>query len=474
MEFTILSHAGLLVEHAGTRIVCDPWLLGSCYWRSWWNFPEPDPELIAELRADYIYLTHLHWDHFHGPSLRRLFNPGTCVLVPKVPTRRMLEDLRYLGFRNVREVPHGRAFGLARDFVLRSYQFGLGVDSAVVLSGGGVTLFNCNDAKFFGLPLRQIMRDHPRIDFLFRSHSSAAPVPYCVQDYERLLPPEALARTEAAEQFARCALYVGARYAIPFASNHCFLHRETRRYNDTATTPEDVRRHFRQVAARVGRTSECVVMAPGSRWSDRDGFVLQPFDFAARSAYIDSLLVKHGASLEARYRQEDAAPADFAAFRAYFTQLLQALPAWLRRRVLAPIVFRTRDARGPHCWLVDPRRARVERLREAPPDCAVLETHAAVLRDCTRQRMFSVWSASKRLKIILPQASALSGVQRWFTIFDLYELDTFPLRRNLAPRSLGIRLRRWREPVELARLVVRRVLLRKPLSIATLYPMKAV
>src|SRR6516164_11760703 len=83
MKFTILSHAGLLVEHAGTRLVCDPWLLGSCYWRSWWNFPEPDPELIAELRADYIYLTHLHWDHFHGPSLRRLFHPATRVLIPR-------------------------------------------------------------------------------------------------------------------------------------------------------------------------------------------------------------------------------------------------------------------------------------------------------------------------------------------------------------------------------------------------------
>jgi UDP-MurNAc hydroxylase len=474
VEFTILSHAGLLVEHAGTRIVCDPWLLGSCYWRSWWNFPEPDPELISGLRADYIYLTHLHWDHFHGPSLRRLFDPATQVLVPKVPTRRMREDLCYLGFRNVCEVPHGEAVALGGDFMLRSYQFGLGVDSAVVLSGGGVTLFNCNDAKFFGLPLGQIMRDHPRIDFLFRSHSSAGPVPYCVQDYERLLPPDSLARSDAADQFARCALYVGARYAIPFASNHCFLHRESRRYNDTATTPEDVRRHYEQVAARAGRASECVVMAPGSRWSERNGFALRPFDFAARGAYIASLLEKHGASLEARYREEDATLADFGAFHAYFTQLLQALPGWLRRRFLAPVAFRTHDALGPHCWLVDPRRAQVEEVPEAPPGWAVLETHAAVLRDCTRNRMFSVWSASKRLKIILPQASALSGVQRWFTILDLYELDVFPLRRNFAPRSLGIRLRRWREPVELARLLLRRVLLRKPLNVATLYPVKAV
>src|SRR5215469_2892484 len=304
MKFTILSHAGLLVEHAGVRVVCDPWLIGSCYWRSWWNFPEPDPALIADLRADFVYLTHLHWDHFHGPSLRRLFSPKTRMLVPKVPTRRMLEDLRYLGFENVVEIPHGSAFALASDFVLRSYQFGLGVDSAAVLAGGGTTLFNCNDAKFFGLPLKQILGDFPRIDFLLRSHSSAGPVPYCVENYERL-PRDMLAQSDSADQFVRCALHVGARYAIPFASNHCFLHRDTVAFNGTATTPEEVGRHYRQVAASVASRTECVVMPPGSSWSDREGFRIQPFDFAARAEYIDSMLARHGGKLASRYAEED-------------------------------------------------------------------------------------------------------------------------------------------------------------------------
>jgi UDP-MurNAc hydroxylase len=472
MQFTILSHAGLLVEHAGVRVVCDPWLLGSCYWRSWWNFPEPDEELLADLRADFVYLTHLHWDHFHGPSLRKLFSPTTRMLVPKVPTRRMVEDLHYLGFRDVQEIPHAGSVALGPDFSLRSYQFGLGVDSAAVLSGAGVNLFNCNDAKFFGLPLRQIMRDYPRIDFILRSHSSAAPVPYCVENYEQLLP-DALGGSDAADQFARCALYVGARYAVPFASNHCFLHRETLRFNGTATTPDDVRRHYGAIAARAGVRSECVVMPPGSSWSDTGGFKLRSFDFAARSAYIDALRAKHGGKLERYYQEEAAVIAEFEPFRAYFQQLLRALPRLLRQRLLRPIVFRTHDARGEHCWLVEPRRMVVEEVRQPPPGACIFETHAAVLGDCVKNRMFSVWSASKRLKIILPCARALADVQRWFTVLDLYELDVFPLARNLAPRSLAIRARRWREPVELARLVLRRLLLRKPLSVATLYPIKA-
>lgn len=472
MKFTILSHAGLLVEHAGARVVCDPWLLGSCYWRSWWNFPEPDPELIADLRADFIYLTHLHWDHFHGPSLKRLFSRNTCVLVPKVPTRRMVADLEYLGFRNVLEIPHGGSHALASDFRLHSYQFGPGVDSGVVLAGGGTTIFNCNDAKFFGLPLRQILADFPRIDFLLRSHSSAGPIPYCVENYERL-PPEMLPQSDSADQFVRCALHVGARYAIPFASNHCFLHRETLRYNGTATTPEDVRRHYREVARRVGRQSECVVMPPGSSWSDRESFQVRPFDFSARAEYIESLLARHAGKLQGCYAEEDRVAADFDSFREYFERMMHTIPGFLRRRALVPLVFQVRDFSGVHFWRLDPRRGAVERLPASPPGQLAFELHAAVLRDCTRNKMFSVWSASKRLKIKLPAPAALAAAGRWLTLLDLYELDTFPLLHNFAPRALAIRLLRWRELVELALLLVRRMLLRRPLTMESLYPVRA-
>jgi UDP-MurNAc hydroxylase len=473
MRFTILSHAGLLVEHDDKRIVCDPWLLGSCYWRSWWNFPEPNPELVADLRADFVYLTHLHWDHFHGPSLKKLFRRKTCVLVPKVPTRRMLQDLRVLGFRNVIEVPHAGCIQLGPGFRLHSYQFGLGVDSAAVVTAGGVTLFNCNDAKFFGLPLRQIMRAHPRIDFILRSHSSAGPIPYCVEDYERLIP-DAARNSDSADQFARCALHVGARYAIPFASNHCFLHKDTIAFNGTATTPEDVCRHYQQVAARCGANSECVVMPPGSSWSKRDGFDIRPFDFSARRTYIDTMLARHAGRLELHYRAEEQVEADFGVFKAYFHGMLEALPGFVRRRLLTPIVFRPRDAHGIRNWLIDPKRGLVLELPAAPSGYPVFEVPAAVLRDCCERRMFSVWSASKRLRILLPRAAALADVQRWFTILDLFELETFPLARNLSMRSLGIRARRWREPVELARLAARRLLLRRPVSVAALYPVKVV
>ena len=81
MRFRVLSHAGLQVRAGGKELLCDPWVLGSCYWRSWWNYPPVPQALPAELRPDFVYLTHLHWDHFQGPSLR-LFPKDTRFIVP--------------------------------------------------------------------------------------------------------------------------------------------------------------------------------------------------------------------------------------------------------------------------------------------------------------------------------------------------------------------------------------------------------
>jgi UDP-MurNAc hydroxylase len=468
MRFTVLSHAGLLVEHAGRRIVSDPWLRGSCYWRSWWNYPEPPAGLIDSLETDYIYLTHLHWDHFHGPSLRRLLerNPAVRVLVPKVPTRRMLDDLAWLGFRNITEIPHGAEFRLGDDFTLHSYQFGPAVDSAMVLSGGGRTLLNANDCKHFGLPLKQITRRFPRIDFVFRSHSSASPIPYCVDGHAEAFPGLRSQR-DYIEEFTRFALHVGARHAVPFASNHCFLHRDTYAFNNTAVSPEDVRVFYSQLARDTGSDSECVVMTPGSSWSDEGGFALQPFDYSQRAAHIAALREKHADTLAAQYDQEALTSVDQEAAANYFNAFMRALPWLLRPRW--QVTFRVTDGAGAHCWVLDFARAQARPAAAPDPAGPVIDIPVVVFNDCVRIRMFSVWSASKRLRIHLRSPAELAIANGLFALLDFFELDMLPLRRNFTLRALAVRARRWRDAVEAAVLIGRHRVLRKPFDVASLY-----
>lgn len=468
MKFTILSHAGLSVEHNGVQIISDPWLIGSCYWRSWWNFPEPPTDLVKSLKPDYIYLTHLHWDHFHGASLKLLFSRDTKILVPKVPTRRMIRDLEWLGFRNVTEIPHGGEVKLGEDFRMRSYQFGLGVDSAMLISGGGHTIFNCNDCKYFGLPLKQITNSFPKIDFVLRSHSSASPVPYCIEGFDATFP-HLRSQQDYIEEFSRFALYVGARYAIPFASNHCFLHKETFQFNDMAVLPEDILPFYQHASAQLKRESECIVMTPGSSWSDKKGFELVPFDYSNRNEYLEDLKQRHGSRLEEQYEKESNTLADLDSFRKYFEGFLKAIPWPVRKWLRSQVVFRTHDRKGEHNWLVNMKSCRVEVLTEASDKFVVVETPALVLNDCTKVWIFSSWAASKRLRIFLPSPDHLNELTTMFALLDFYELETLPLVKNFSLRSIGVRLRRWREAVEAVRLLLKHKVLRRPFALAGLY-----
>ncbi len=475
MKFTILGHASLLVEHHGASVLFDPWLVGSCYWRSWWNYPELSPDILDSLRPEWVYITHLHWDHFHGPTLRR-FPPTTKMLVPKIHTRRMVDDLRFLGFTDVRELPHGGSIELGEQMRLHSYQFGIGSDSAVVIEAGAgrdrTVLYNANDCKLFGDPLRRVVQSFGRIDFVFRSYSSASAIPYCIEDYERKYPN--LRRPEDyVEEFGQFAMHIGATWAVPFASNHCFLHKDTVRFNTTTVSPEDVARHLDARATALGKKTRAKVMPPGSSWTKEQGFDIRPFDYAARDRYIAALAAEKQPKLEASSREEERAIADWAAFVEYMKPFLDALPAYIPRIHKLRVTFEVKDAGGLRWFHLDYGTREIRELDRADEGSLIVAIDAAILNDCTRKWMFSTLGPSKRLRFRLPAGGTWVDVRLFLSLLDLYELDLLPLRRHLSPRHLSIWLRRWPEFIELLRLVVRHKVLGRPFKIASLYPVES-
>src|SRR5215470_2654868 len=217
-SFRILGHACMMVQNQGCRLLIDPWLIGSCYWRSWWHFPVP-VEVTADLfDVDAIYLTHGHFDHFHYPSLRK-FNRSVKILIPRFITDRMRAGVESLGFHNIVEMAHGAAYRIGDRFTLRSYQHGFD-DSAVVIEGGGSTILNLNDSHVTGLALRQILKQYRKIDFLLRSHAPAQGYPIC---YEAEDPAELEFhhRADYIARFQNSIRIIRPKFAIPFASNIC-------------------------------------------------------------------------------------------------------------------------------------------------------------------------------------------------------------------------------------------------------------
>ena len=105
MRATSLGQAGILIETVHGSIVCDPWFVPA-FFGSWFVFPRNDQlgdELHERIRtADYLYVSHLHGDHFDEVWLadERNIRRDVAVLVPGYPSRELDTRLRALGFEN--------------------------------------------------------------------------------------------------------------------------------------------------------------------------------------------------------------------------------------------------------------------------------------------------------------------------------------------------------------------------------------
>lgn len=452
MFLQVLSHAGLLVRSQGKVLLMDPWLVGSCYWRSWWNYPPVAPELFDGLKPDAIYITHVHWDHFHGLTLK-MFPRDTRILIPYERSTRTGRDLRAMGFSNILELPHGTGADLTDGFRLTSYQFSPWGDSAAVVEADGVTLLNANDAKFMGAPLRQILDRHDRFDFAFRSHSSANNricFRYTDDDSRHEEDPQIYCAS-----FYNFMEKLRPRYAVPFASNHCYLHRDVFAYNSAAQTPMDVMRY---VESRGGfSATDLKVMVSGDSWDSESGFrIAETTYFSERNAHVQKYLEQNAAKLEETYAREARTVVRFAEFERFFRKFMAATPSLLLRYFRGmPVVFCALSGDRVACFLVDLAARELREIAEVdlPESSVRIEIPALILKQALAANMFSHAGISKRLIYRCKRKDA-RYLRRLNTLLAAYEYEVLPIRRLFSWRTLRVFARRWRELLLYAQLAV--------------------
>ncbi len=451
VRFQVLSHAGLLVQAAGKSLLFDPWLVGSTYWRSWWNYPPPSPELVRSLKPDCIYLTHVHWDHFTAPSLR-LFDRSTPIVIPREPAGRMRRDLARIGFPNAIELKHGVSIELGPGFRLTSYHFGVFTDSATIVEANGCTLFNANDAKLMGGPLKQVLSHHPKIDFVLRSHSSAnSRIVHEVIDAPETPVDD---RRRYVNDFAQFVRATGARYAIPFASNHCHLHPDVYHFNDYVVTPAEVAEFFE---AHGIQRPELKIMVSGDSWSSERGFEIEcPDRFERRSSELESYRTRVKDKLDATIRREAHAKLRWGNVACYFENVFSAMPWLLRRAYRGTRVLYVLSAGTERTLLEVDFYGRCVRLIESYTDQShpiQIHTQLAIFRHCMAENLFSHLAISKRVRYRATREK-MRLLKLLGLFYNFYEYEMLGLRRIEPLRFLGAWLPRWREPLLYGRIAL--------------------
>jgi UDP-MurNAc hydroxylase len=411
MKFQIVGHACLCVEASGKRLVVDPWIQGSVYWDAWWHCPEPvfDEELF---RADFIYLTHWHFDHIHRESLQR-FDKTCHVLVPKFPVSSLPAQLRDMGFTRITEIAHGRAFPLAPGFSLTSFQIQYQDDSLCVIEADGHVLVDLNDAKPLPRTWKMLQRRYPRVAFMLRSHSPAWSYPsaYTFDDPADAIPVDKESYLKA---FCAAARVLKPKYAVPFASSVCHLHAEVLHENAHVATALDLETYW---AAHPLAGTTFQRMPHGSTWSDEKGFALRAGDDERDvAAYVARKSDELRPHLEATYARERDARVSFEEFERFFRRfLVRILP--LRPFLDVRWLFVVQQGGATDRWLVDVRRGRVERVEREPERLTSrIEVHPAVLGEGLRDTVFTNIDISKRWRVHVGRGGMMKHLLMWVLV----------------------------------------------------------
>ncbi|WP_067825878.1 Rieske 2Fe-2S domain-containing protein [Nocardia inohanensis] len=239
MQITSVGHAGFHIRTAAGTILCDPWV-NPAYFASWVPFPDNTQLDWDDLgNCDFLYVSHLHRDHFDAEHLKRHVNKDTTVLLPDYPVPDLERELRALGFHkfietedSVKQTVTGPGGDLEIMIIaLRAPADGPIGDSGLVVSDGETVCFNMNDARPVDMDVLHDAFGHVDIHLLQYSGAIWYPMVYDIPSKTKTN----FGKQKRQRGMDRCRSYieqVGATWVVPSAGPPVFLDDELRYLND--------------------------------------------------------------------------------------------------------------------------------------------------------------------------------------------------------------------------------------------------
>lgn len=219
------------------RVWTDPWLTGKVFNESWSLFPPPAFDRSKLGGIDYLWISHIHPDHFHVPSLNSLpaeFKRRVTILFQDNHAERLFHVLKECGYQNFQVLRHRQQIALGGRSAVYCYSAGT-LDSCLGVIEPEGTLFNINDSRLNATDCRRVRSDLGRVDTVLSQFSLAV--------YNGFQPRESHLRRGAVavlEKIFRNHQALGAKVTIPFASLMRFSLADNRYMNTFANHPRDV------------------------------------------------------------------------------------------------------------------------------------------------------------------------------------------------------------------------------------------
>jgi UDP-MurNAc hydroxylase len=269
VRLTGTGHASMRIDTPAGSILCDPWV-NPAYFASWFPFPDNsqlDWETLG--RADYLYVSHLHRDHFDAEHLKRFVSKKATVLLPEYPTSQLEDELRDLGFTSFLKTRTNEVYALDGGLnvmiqALTSPTDGPIGDSSLWVEYDGVRVLNQNDARPADLSVFAEL-GHVHAHMLQFSGAIWYPMVYELPEAAK----RAFGKQKRDRQLDRTVRYIDdlkASWVFPIAGPPCFLDDELWQFNDIFGDEGNIfpdQQWFSDRYRELGRDNE-VILLPGT------------------------------------------------------------------------------------------------------------------------------------------------------------------------------------------------------------------
>lgn len=304
MKLHFLRAACCILESGSTSILTDPWLDDGIYYGSFAHYPPYEwKDDFSGLK--YIYISHIHPDHFSPGTMKRL--PKVPVLIHNFKAPFLKKNIEALGFEVI-ELEHakeydigdmkiaiyaadgcdpqicGKFFGCAADGIVATQ-----IDSLAVFSDHKHVVVNANDCPYqlSKALLPKLRLQYPEIDLLMVAYAGAGPYPQCFAMEDEAKKHASNTKKQMFISHARWfAQGLRAKRTFPFAGDYVLQGRlsNLNDYRGVATIEE--------VFHGLEKTGvKCLKLSPGTSCAvseQPDSYVIP--DEASKQEYVSRVL----------------------------------------------------------------------------------------------------------------------------------------------------------------------------------------
>ena len=263
MQIRFIANASFeITMSTGQKIFTDPWWEPGTYLGTWHNFPPIPRSLLDELytcKPTFIYISHLHPDHFDLRTLEH-FDRRTPIVIGKLTSSHLLRALVRNGFRNVVECKFWEwqeLFGVELMLLPQFQTNSSGVenlidyqlDTSMVIQDSGLSFLNLVDNSMTVAQARDLRErlGSPSIAALPYSGASSYPHAFNYSASEKIRKVKET-RSAALSHFRALVEELRPEVVIPAAGSYVFP-RPFDSYNSylQQATPEEICRSLTDI-----------------------------------------------------------------------------------------------------------------------------------------------------------------------------------------------------------------------------------